>query len=68
MKLTADPKRIEQAHDLLQRLEDEVVGSMSITPETTLQHMKHRMNTIHNKIWDVIRCLNEAYDKHDHTH
>lgn len=63
MKLTADPKRIEKAHDILQRLEDEVVGAMMITPETTTKHMANRLKSIFDEVWKAIYCLNEAYDK-----
>jgi hypothetical protein len=32
MKITSDPKRIEQAHSLLQSLEDETIGYMENKP------------------------------------
>jgi len=67
MKLTADPKRIDEAHYILQRLEDEVVGDMvpvlSQDMDRINQVFKSRLEAIHTQVWRAIRCLNEGYDK-----
>lgn len=65
MKLTSDPKRIEKAHDILQRLEDEIVGSMAPvdnkTPDEVNKIYYKRLDTLYDKVWKAIKCLNEAY-------
>lgn len=67
MKLTADPKRIEEAHYILQRLEDEVVGSMAPASKQTVEDTERaynkRLESIYTAVWRAIRCLNEAYDR-----
>ena len=66
MRLTSDPKRIENAHHILQRLEDEVVGSMNPTSKQTVDEAElvynKRLESIWTEVWKAIRCLNEAYD------
>jgi GTP1/Obg family GTP-binding protein len=67
MKLTADPKRIDEAHYILQRLEDEIVGAMQPTYKVVKADIeriyKNRLDSIYKEVWRAIRCLNEAYDK-----
>lgn len=59
MKLTSDPKRIEQAHYILQKLEDQIVGDMvPTTPEAFIA----RLQRAHKEVWQAIYQLNEAYD------
>ncbi len=66
MKLTSDPKRIEKAHDILQRLEDEIVGSMAPVDSKTSDEVNKiyckRLDILHDKVWKAIKCLNEAYE------
>ena len=67
MKLTKDAIRIEQAHYLLQRLEDQIVGDMKPATGKTLEQSNaiyaNRLEALHKEVWKVIECLNEAYDK-----
>jgi hypothetical protein len=68
MKITTDSKRIEEAHYILQRLEDEVVGYMPPDinvcgdEERINKVYKNRLNSVHREVLRAIRMLNEAYD------
>lgn len=67
MKITNNPQRIEKAHYLLQRLEDQIVGSMSPIRDKTLEEANkmyiRRLELIYDEVWKSIKCLNEAYDE-----
>lgn len=65
-KITTNPERIDRAHYLLQRLEDEIVGYTGPVfgdEDEINATFKARLDRLHVGVWEVIRELNEAYDE-----
>jgi hypothetical protein len=63
---TKDPKRIERAHYLLDRLEDLIVGFMSPPPPTfttveqTAKMFIKRLEAVHTDVIEILKELNET--------
>lgn len=61
MKLTKEESRIEEAHLILQKLEDQIVGYMTIQ-STNPEVINNRLESLRQEVLKAIHQLNEEYD------